>query len=482
MGQDRWERTGTSLGGGGQAQVFRVTDGDGELGGEFALKELHYAEREPRIHTEISQMKSLHDAGAPVLEIIDDYTEHDDDEDPWFVTPIASDGSLDDHIPDDGPYGGDTEAALQKFREIVRGVQNLHERGVAHRDLKPENIFVHEGEVVLGDLGLCLDIEEAESGDRVTGENERIGSIHYMPPEAFSRQPADRRQLALDAYSLGKIMYLLLTGSVLPGFEDPMSEDHGIPETGDSRVNAEIRSILRGLLHESPERRVRVLDHLNSRLSSLLGDEEDEDLDGEIEEQISISSEGLTTLVEEAQPRQSLAGLEDEVHDVVDVCIGTIEDSSVLTEFEARVYRPVEDFFDLNGPAEGTELRSRVTGPYTQTRYGFEQISDIGFPENPSIQEGVYLTFQAAESGIDFPTITGGFIVGVEGTSICLGSGIVVDEPDGYVDFARDTINVQSYEPESADLLAEAETEANRIVREFVEKVTEAVEERGIQQ
>jgi serine/threonine-protein kinase len=81
---------------------------------------------------------------------------------------------------------------------------------VVHRDLKPENILVtHEGQIKIMDFGIALD----ESARRLTwsGLSSTIGTPDYMAPEQVSGRRGDVRT---DIYSLGVILYEMLTGNL----------------------------------------------------------------------------------------------------------------------------------------------------------------------------------------------------------------------------------------------------------------------------
>ena len=100
--------------------------------------------------------------------------------------------------------------ARSVFRQVVEGVAHLHSLSIAHRDLKPENLmFAHDpetGEEVLKivDFDLArLDTSAAWTGDTP------CGTLSYMAPEIVSRR---RYSQAVDMWSLGCILYILLSG------------------------------------------------------------------------------------------------------------------------------------------------------------------------------------------------------------------------------------------------------------------------------
>jgi eukaryotic-like serine/threonine-protein kinase len=105
------------------------------------------------------------------------------------------------------PFGD----VLQIGMEVASALDYAHKQGVIHRDVKPGNIMVTiDGRVVLTDFGLALDSQAGSLG-------EVFGSPHYISPEQ-ARRSSDAVPQS-DLYSLGVILYELLTG-VVP-FDDP---------------------------------------------------------------------------------------------------------------------------------------------------------------------------------------------------------------------------------------------------------------------
>ncbi|HWS26819.1 MAG TPA: protein kinase [Xanthomonadales bacterium] len=103
--------------------------------------------------------------------------------------------------------------ALRIARDLASALDYAHSQGVIHRDIKPSNImFRGDGAAVLGDLGIL----KAQSG----ANSMQVGSPHYMSPEQIEGHTGDGRA---DLYSLGTVLFEMLTGRPPFDAEDPFA-------------------------------------------------------------------------------------------------------------------------------------------------------------------------------------------------------------------------------------------------------------------
>ena len=132
---------------------------------------------------------------------------------PFFTMKYVEGSTLARRLAE-GPIAPRAAAAL--LAPIARAIHFAHRRGVLHRDLKPSNILIdREGRPHVSDFGLA---KRVLSDDRLTLSGAVLGTPSYMAPEQAA---GTRGKLgaASDVYSLGTILYQMLTGR--PPFQRP---------------------------------------------------------------------------------------------------------------------------------------------------------------------------------------------------------------------------------------------------------------------
>ncbi len=160
------------------------------------------------------------------------------------------------------------QADVLRIGQVVSSALDYaHARSVVHRDVKPTNVIVaRDNRVVLTDFGLALDIHQGSMG-------EVFGSAHYIAPEQARRSSEAIPQS--DLYSLGIMMYEMLTGAV--PFDDPsptavalqhITQPPPAPRALNPDLNTETEAILLKALSKSPHERYQTGDELITALEN----------------------------------------------------------------------------------------------------------------------------------------------------------------------------------------------------------------------
>ena len=194
------------LGAGGMATVWLAERSDGSLQRQVALKlpRIGWAtglarrmvrERDILAALEHPHIARLYDAGV---------TEAGR---PWLAMEFVSGVPIDEYCR---AQRLDVAQRLGLFLQVADAVAHAHARLIVHRDLKPNNVLVTpEGEVRLLDFGVAKLLEEEAADANLTQLLGRAVTPDYASPEQVSGRPVG---VATDVYSLGIVLYELLTG------------------------------------------------------------------------------------------------------------------------------------------------------------------------------------------------------------------------------------------------------------------------------
>lgn len=223
IGQDigRYKIT-ARLGAGGMGEVFLAEDT--KLGRNVALKFLpssmwNEAEAQQRLIREAKSASQLDHPNIVTIHGIEEFEGR-----PFIVMAHVRGVTLNEYCTSQART---TDELIDLAIQIADGLQHAHEAGVIHRDLKPGNILVDDrGRVRILDFGIA----RLRGTTRLTQVGSTIGTLAYSPPELAQGKDAEPTS---DIYSLGVVMYQMLTGRL------PFDADHEA-------------ALLYSILHEPP--------------------------------------------------------------------------------------------------------------------------------------------------------------------------------------------------------------------------------------
>jgi len=199
----------SQIGSGGMGRVFLAERADKFFTRTVALKlvrrglaadhtiERFRSEQQIQAKLEHPSIARLYDAGAT------------DEGWPYLAMEYVAGRPIDEHCDH---HHLTVEARIRLFIEVCRAVQYAHQNLVVHRDIKPSNVAVTKtGEVKLLDFGIAKLLEDpaAEAQDALTRTGLRVMTPEYAAPEQAQGGAAT---IATDVYSLGVVLYELLTG------------------------------------------------------------------------------------------------------------------------------------------------------------------------------------------------------------------------------------------------------------------------------
>jgi tRNA A-37 threonylcarbamoyl transferase component Bud32/tetratricopeptide (TPR) repeat protein len=249
------------IGRGGMGSVYLAERIDGEIQQRVAVKLLRADGHSPvwrgRFLRERQLLASLHHPS--IVHVID--AGHTADGLPFLVMEYV------EGVPVDAYAAGvGVRDRLKLFLRVCEGVAHAHRHLIIHRDLKPSNILVDaSGQPKLLDFGIAKLLDE--TGD-ATQTVERVLTPNYASPE---QEAGDAQTTATDIYSLGAVLYKLLTGAAARRKTPGTAGGEIIPP---SRVNPEVPMdvdfIVRKALRAEPEERYVSVDEFANDVRAAL--------------------------------------------------------------------------------------------------------------------------------------------------------------------------------------------------------------------
>jgi parallel beta-helix repeat protein len=238
------------LGHGGMGEVWQGSDR--QLRRPVAVKVMQERvtdtrrfEREARIAARLQH---------PGITVVHDFGTHDGL--PFIVMELLRGHDLAFELSK-SPAGLPSDRVIPLAIQAAEALQAAHDNHVVHRDLKPANLFLQtNGLLKICDFGIA---RAADLTEGLTSPDYAIGSVRYMSPEQCEGNPVDGRS---DLYSLGCVLYALLTGQPPFPSGEPLAimyqHQHTPPDSPRARrpdVPADLDRLVLNLLAKAPDQR-----------------------------------------------------------------------------------------------------------------------------------------------------------------------------------------------------------------------------------
>ena len=242
---------------GGMATIYAALDL--RLDRQVAVKIMHphLAQDEKFVERFIREAKAAASLSHPnIVAVLDQGWNQGGTPCVFIVMELVEGATLRDYLHEQGRIT--PERAIPLIIPVASALAAAHKIGIVHRDIKPENILVSkEGRIKIADFGLA---RGALLGSTMTAESSVIlGSVSYLSPEQVQRGIADPRS---DVYSLGIVLFELLTGEKPYQGEDPVqiairhvNDRVPAPSTLNSTISPEIDALVLRATDVNPDKR-----------------------------------------------------------------------------------------------------------------------------------------------------------------------------------------------------------------------------------
>ena len=256
------------IGGGGMANVYKAHDN--RLDREVAIKILRqeFVDDEDFVENFKKESHSAARLNHPNIVGVFDvgYDEIEGQSDYYIVMEIVKGKTLKDIIIEKGKLN--LSETLNYGIQISEAILCAHDNGIIHRDIKPQNIIINRD-----NLPKVTDFGIAQGANRNTAtERDIMGSVHYFSPEQARGEKSDERS---DIYSLGIVLFEMLTGELPFDGENPISialkqvhEKIKLPSNLNPNIPKQMDEIILKMTNKNPSDRynnlLEVIDDLKS--------------------------------------------------------------------------------------------------------------------------------------------------------------------------------------------------------------------------
>jgi serine/threonine-protein kinase len=255
------------IGSGGMADVYCAEDL--QLGRKVALKLLHPRFAEDEDFVERFRREASAAAGLQHPHVVQVYDRGEWDDTYYIAMEYLPGRSVKEIVRDEGPLAPDR--AIDIAVGVLKAARFAHRRGIVHRDIKPHNVILDaEGRVKVTDFGIA----RAGASD-MTETGSIMGTAQYLSPEQAQGHAVDARS---DLYSIGILLYELLTGSVPFEAESAVtialkqvSEDPVPPSRRGAAVPPMLEDVVMRALAKDPARRFQDADEFIRALEAARG-------------------------------------------------------------------------------------------------------------------------------------------------------------------------------------------------------------------
>ena len=257
------------LGSGGMATVFKAYHPS--LDRYVAIKVLHPAfKADPQFFERFQrEARIVANLEHPNIIPVYDFSEHEGE--PYLVMRFIEGDTLKPEM--EGQPMPPAEV-LHLIRPVCQGLNYAHKQGVLHRDIKPSNIMItDDGSVFVTDFGLARMVQAGES---TLSQDMMVGTPQYISPE--QAQGVSNLDQRTDIYSLGVVLYEMLTGRVPFSADTPFATVHDhiytplpMPSSVNPDIEPDVERMLLKALAKNPDDRFATVDELLQSLEFTMG-------------------------------------------------------------------------------------------------------------------------------------------------------------------------------------------------------------------